>query len=322
MKRKKIKIFLQILGPLIFIYILSKIDYRLLFKEIKLLKWHFLVFAFILTILEVAVRSFRWKVVLSSLGISISRMSCISLHWLGFFVGNITPGRLGEVIKVYFLKNKGHSVFRSFFSIVLDRVIDILVLLLFGFFIFLFFLKNIGFYIVIIGIILLLSVIFIFLLINPESFVHRIFGKFIYKIFPVDFNSYNRFTFSKFWQGIKGLKKREVLSFFIYLTIGWLLYFYPRYIVAKSLGLNLSFLNIFVISTVVSMVSILPISVAGIGTREAAMIYLFSLFGLNKEVAVLFSLLVFTIHIIVVSFGLIPYLRESALISKAKGIDF
>lgn len=321
MKRKKIKIFLQILGPLIFIYILFRIDYQLLSKEIRLLKWHFLIFAFVLTILEVTVRSFRWRIVLSSLGISISRISCIGLHWLGFFVGNITPGRLGEIIKVYFLKNKGHSVFRSFFSIVLDRVIDILVLLLFGFFIFLFFLKDIGLYIVVVGIVLLLSVVFIFLLINPKSFIHKTFGKFIRKIFSVDFDSYNRFTFGKFWQGIRGLKKREVLFFFIYLIIGWFLYFYPRYIIAKSLGLNLSFVDIFVISTVVAMVSILPISVAGIGTREAAMIYLFSLFGLNKEVAVLFSLLIFTIHIIVISFGLIPYLKESALINRVKNLN-
>ncbi|MFC1700642.1 lysylphosphatidylglycerol synthase transmembrane domain-containing protein [Patescibacteria group bacterium] len=318
MKKNKIKIFLQIIGPLIFIYILSKIDYRLFLIEAKLLKWHFLLFAFGLTIMEVIVKSLRWRVILMSLEITISRISCLGLYWLGVFAGTITPGRLGEVIKVYFLKNKGHSAFRSFFSIILDRISDILVLLLFGLFISLFFLRNIGFYVLVIGIILLIGIIFIFSLINSKSFIYKIFGRYIKKIIPIDLNNYNRFNFSKFWNGIKLLKKKEIIIFFFYLVISWFLYFYPRYVIAQSLRLKLSFIDIVIISTVLSIVSILPISVAGIGTREATVIYLFSLFKLNKETAVLFSLMIFTVNIIVVSFGLIPYLKELVLIKKFK----
>lgn len=315
---RKIKIFLQILGPLIFIYILSKIDYQILFEEIKLLKWYFLVLAFILLVLEIIIKSLRWQVILSSLDIVIPKINCLSLYWLGLFIGIITPGRLGELIKVYFLKNKGHHVFRSFFSIILDRTIDILILLFFGLLIFFFFLKDIGIYIIFFGLILLLVIIFIFLLIDQRSYLHKITGQLIQKIFPVDFKDYSRFTFHKFWQGIKSLKKSQVIYFFIYLIIGWFLYFLAKYVIALSLGVDLSFINIAMISILVAIVTILPISIAGLGTREAAVIYLFGLFDLTMEAALLFSLLIFTVDILTISLGLIFYLRESSLINKTK----
>ena len=315
---KKIKYFLQVLGPIIFIYILFQIDYQLLFEEIKLLKWPFLVLATIFMILEIMIKSLRWQCILSSLDIILSKSKCLSLHWLGIFVGVITPGRFGELIKIYFLKNKGYSAFRSFFSVILDRIIDIFILLFFVFLIFIFFLRDIGTYMIVLSIILLLIIILIFLLFNQKSWLNKFFGKIIQKVFPINFKDYSNFSFSKLWQGIKTLRKKQIIYFSIYLIIAWLFYFISRYFIALSLGLNLSFLNVSIISILVAIVTILPISVAGLGIREVSVIYLFSLFGLNKEIALLFSLFIFTIDIFAVSFGLIPYLKESFLIKNTK----
>jgi len=315
---KKIKNFLHLLGPLILVYILFKLDYPVLYGKIKLLKWQFLVLAEIFMILEILVRSLRWRTILSSLGIAISKTSAFFLFWLGAFVSIITPGKIGELIKAYFLKKKGFSVFRSFFSIVLDRIIDIFTLLFFGFLIFLFFSKGIGIYIAFFAIILLIIVLFVFLLMDQRSFFNKIFGWLIQKIFPVDFNDYSRFTFAKFWQGIRSLKKNELLNFFIYLIFGWFVYFSARYLIALSLGLDLSFINVSIISVSASIVALLPISIAGLGTREAVVIYFFGIFGIDKEIALLFSLLILTADLIITSFGLIPYLKESALINKIK----
>lgn len=315
---KKIKYFLQILGPIIFIYILFQINYHLLFEEIKLLKWHFLILAIFIMIFEIIIKSLRWQCILSSLNIIISKIKCLELHWLGIFVGVITPGRLGELIKIYFLKNKGYSAFRSLFSIILDRIIDILILLFFSVLIFIFFLKDIGIYMIVLSIILLLIIILIFLLFNKESWLNKFFGKIIQKVFPMNFKNYSNFSFSKLWQGIKTLKKKQIFYFLIYLIIAWFFYFLSRYFIALSLGLDLSFLDISIISILVAIVTILPISIAGLGTREVAVIYLFGLFNLNKETALLFSLLIFTTDILVVSFGLIPYLKESFLIKNIK----
>lgn len=314
----KAKYFLQILGPIIFIYILSRIDYRLLFEEIKLLKWPFLLLAVFFMLFEIAAKSFRWRCILSSLGIAISTGKCLGLFWLGLFVGVITPGRFGELIKIYFLENKGFSAFRSFFSVILDRLIDIFMLLFFGLLIFIFFLRDVGIYMITLSAILFLIVVFIFLLFDQRSWLHKFFNKIIQKILPIDLKKYSHFSFKGLWQGIKNLEKKQIVYFLIYLSVGWLLYFFSRYLISLSLDIDLSFFDVSIISILVAIVTLLPISVAGLGTREAAVIYLFSLFGLNKETALLFSLLVFTVDLLAVSFGLIPYLKESSLINKIK----
>jgi len=315
---KKIRIFLQILGPLIFIYILSKIDYRLFFEEVKSLRWSFLIFALTAVPFLILVKSLRWRTILLSLDIVISRTTCFSLYCMGLFVGIVTPGRIGEVIKVYFLKNRGHSVFRSFFSVVFDRVSDILVLIIFGVLVFFFFLEEIGLYIISFGIVALLTLIFIFLLVDQRSYLNRALNGLIRRFFLIDLADYNQFTLTKLWQSLKNLNRKMIFLFLFYLVVGWLIYFLSRYFIALSLGLDLSFVDVSVISIFISIVVNLPISIAGLGTREAAVIYLFGLFSLTKETALVFALLVFVIDIIPVSFGLIPYLKENFPIKKER----
>ena len=315
---KKVKICLQILGPLIFVYILFQIDFGLLRKELVNFNIWFLLMAVFFMMIQIVARAEKWRIILISLSIPLTRLKAISLHWMGTFVGVITPGRFGELIKVYFLKNKGYSAFRSFFSILVDRVIDVSTLLLFGFLIFLFFLKGIGIYILFISLGLVLFLVFIFLLIDSRSFLHKFFIKAVKKFFPIDFEEYNKFTISRLWQGIRNTKKGQFILFFTYLIISWLLYFAARYMIVLSLGVDLSFLEVSAISALMAIVTMLPISVAGIGTREAVAIYLFGLFSITKELALLFSLFVFATDLFILSFGLIPYLKELNLIKNIK----
>ncbi|MFH0803974.1 MAG: flippase-like domain-containing protein, partial [Candidatus Tagabacteria bacterium] len=175
--RKKIKLFLQALGPIIFIYILSKIDYGIILKQIKLLKWYLLLIAILVMILEIIVRSLKWRTILSSLDIQVAKIKSVSLYWLGAFVGIVTPGRIGELAKVYFLRNKGHSAFRSFFSIIFDRLIDILTLLFLSLLIFLLFFRAIGSYFLIIGGITILLSLLVILMIDSRSWLHKFFSR-------------------------------------------------------------------------------------------------------------------------------------------------
>ena len=47
-----------------------------------------------------------------------------------------------------------------------------------------------------------------------------------------------------------------------------------------------------------SIVTLLPLSFSGIGTRDAALIYLFSIISFSQETALIFSFLIFlTFHI-------------------------
>jgi glycosyltransferase 2 family protein len=79
-------------------------------------------------------------------------------------------------------------------------------------------------------------------------------------------------------------------------------------LLAKSLGIEVSFLAMGWIRCVVVLISMIPISIAGLGIREGSFILLFRPFGILDEEALAFSLLVFTVNVVLV--GLIGGLIE------------
>jgi glycosyltransferase 2 family protein len=320
MSQKKTSFILKTIGPVIFIFILFQIDFKILFVELKSLNLFYLVLALGIMSLEMVVKAWRWRVILLSLNINISKTKSLSLFWIGAFVGIITPGRLGELIKISFLKNKGSNVFHSFLSIIIDRISDLAVLIFFGVIISVFFIRDLGVYIILIGLFFILIIILLFFIVDKKNFLHSIFEKIITKISPVDLKDFETFTFSSYWQEIKKIQNRDIINFFVYTIFNWVLYFLSKYFISLSLGIDLSFINIVIISISVALISILPISIAGLGTRDATIIYLFSLFSLDKEAALLFSLLILSLDLFIVSFGLIPYtnLTENLTIKGAR----
>ncbi len=81
------------------------------------------------------------------------------------------------------------------------------------------------------------------------------------------------------------------------------------YILSHSIGLNVPIVYFFVFIPIIGVASSIPVSVAGLGIREAAFVILFSKAGLPSAEAVSLSLLVFTLMCMVNALGGIEYLR-------------
>ncbi|MFA6227928.1 MAG: lysylphosphatidylglycerol synthase transmembrane domain-containing protein [Patescibacteria group bacterium] len=318
LKNFKIKNLLSLLGPIILIYILTRINYGFLFEQIKLIKLPFLIAAAIVAILGIVSRSLKWRLILNNLNIKISKLDGLNLFWLGLYAGIITPGRLGELIKVYFLKLRNHAPLPSFLSIFVDRMIDIMFLLGLGLLVSIFYLKGIVIQVLALIIILMLAITLFLLVLDQRTGLHRFFNVFIKRFFSFDLAKYSNFTFLKLWKGIKRVKIGDVLIYLAYLLFSWFLYFFSSYLIALALALNLSFFNLSAILVVVAIVSILPITIAGIGTREAVIIYFFSLLGFSSERALIFSFFIFINDLVTIAVGIIPYYRESILLGKFK----
>ena len=60
-----------------------------------------------------------------------------------------------------------------------------------------------------------------------------------------------------------------------------------------SVDINISFIDVVYAFSLMSIVLLLPISIAGFGSREASLIFLLSLYGISPEVAISFSILQF-----------------------------
>ncbi|HDZ27340.1 MAG TPA: flippase-like domain-containing protein [Candidatus Aminicenantes bacterium] len=90
-----------------------------------------------------------------------------------------------------------------------------------------------------------------------------------------------------------------VLLYGILLTVfSYSLFFFQCFLIAKSIGLQISYFDLALIMSIVNIITLIPISISGLGTREASMIFLFKLIGLPTEAAISFSLLIFFVFFI------------------------
>jgi uncharacterized membrane protein YbhN (UPF0104 family) len=93
-------------------------------------------------------------------------------------------------------------------------------------------------------------------------------------------------------------------------TLSWLVVGYGCFMLALSLGLNISYWYLLVSLAISSAVAILPISISGLGTREATFILLFSLIAIVPEEAISFSLLVLAWNLLPMLPGAILYVSK------------
>jgi len=77
----------------------------------------------------------------------------------------------------------------------------------------------------------------------------------------------------------------------LYASTVRLVHFAGVYILALALGMSLTFWQMTLTMALASLVIMLPISIAGLGTREAVLIPTLALFGQSPEAAVALSLL-------------------------------
>lgn len=79
------------------------------------------------------IKSFRWMLINRTFGVRLGYGTTLIFFLVSGFLSVITPGRVGEFAKIFFLKRKcGVSATVATSSVVLDRVWDVLVLSLLG----------------------------------------------------------------------------------------------------------------------------------------------------------------------------------------------
>ncbi len=89
-------------------------------------------------------------------------------------------------------------------------------------------------------------------------------------------------------------------------------------ILGHSVGINASWTEYLIFVPIVWILIMLPISVSGVGLREGAFVYLFMLIGVEKELALLLSLMEFSQTVIIGSIGGIVQTFYSVELNKKK----
>jgi glycosyltransferase 2 family protein len=253
-------------------------------ETLRSVKLSYFLFSLLGVILVLGIKSFRWRLLIRNEGSDYSASKAFGAYMASDAIGIVTPGRIGEIARLYYVRQDTPiSFYAAFKTIVSDRIFDFTMLGWFGLSGMLFYFKTFGDYPGIyytIGILMLFIIGYIlviwflgFILRYPK--IHRIP---VVRFFHESFLAVVRKNAVPMW-GI------TFVAYFMYFAFSWL--------IMIALHLSPSYTDVVFIMSIMSLSTIIPLSVAGFGTREATLVLLFAYYGLASETAISFSLMHF-----------------------------
>jgi uncharacterized protein (TIRG00374 family) len=306
-KFKFIKKYIFLLGLLVFVIILFTSDIENIFRSIRHVHFQYLALGAIIAIPILLTKAIAWNYLKKRQGMKYKLKDSFLMYCSGSYVGLITPGKIGELARTFYLKKDGYAFGKSLVSSILDRFYDIAVLLILSLGISLFSLTVFGGEILTfaLGIIILALV---FILLVKIDFVKWILNKILYILIPKNYQNSWKINFQEFVDGFKTYKIKDYLTVFIINIISWSFYYLQMGIIAKSANINIPLLHIIISVTIASLVTLIPVSIFGIGTRDAALILLLTPFAIPVDKIIVFSTLILLMSLTAGLIGLICWI--------------
>jgi uncharacterized protein (TIRG00374 family) len=236
-------------------------------------------------ILVLGIKSLRWRMLIHNEGVVYSKYKAFAAFMSSDAIGIVTPGRIGEIARLYYVRQETPINFYSAFkTIVSDRIFDFTMLGWFGLSGMLFYFKTFGDYP---GLYYALGVFVVFVI--GYVVVIKLLAKILnYK--KIARLPIVRFIYESF---LAVVGKKSVIMWGITI-IAYFMYFGFSWLIMIALHLTPSYIDVVFIMSIMSLSTIIPLSVAGFGTREATLVLLFAYYGLASETAISFSLMHFT----------------------------
>ena len=235
-------------------------------------------------------QSLRWKILINCSGNAINKKEVLYSVLSGIAIGSITPGKVGEVGKAFFIKSIDKKTLFTY--AVYEKIYSFFLIILFGI-ISLFFLKNhifiIGsFFNFVINSLLLLLIIFIlFVLMKSDIFFKKFFNLPAVKKLRI---------FEKLKIEINSIPN---LNFFTVSILTFLVFSVQFLLLILSFENSEIFITLNAVFFIYFAKHLFPISIGDLGVREALTILTLSSIGIGKSAAFNASILLFLINIVI-----------------------
>jgi glycosyltransferase 2 family protein len=270
-------------------------DFVSLWGIVQRVNFGWVLTAFPLLITSHYIRAWRWQLLLVPVKDRISRRSAFSSLLIGYMANNIVP-RAGEIVRSYTLaKNENISKASTFGSVFLERMIDLISLLIGLGLVFLMFQQTLvdhfpwwGILSVVAILVTLLFIAAITMLLYKREIMLRIAYIFLFP-FSDRIKQRGEEIFHSFVDGMMIIRQRNNLSSIIVLTVVmWLLYTLTAYLPLFAFDLSDTPVNIttgFVLTVVTSLSVIVPTPGATGSYHSFTVEVLTRLYGMKREIA-------------------------------------
>lgn len=288
-----IKKLLPLIGIGIFFYILLSLDFNRIFEIFSNLNFFYVFLCFFAFIPLLLLVNVEWQLILHRQKIKVSFWYSIKNFFVGYFYGFTIPGGFGAYLRsLYLAEESGSPLPKCISNVIIFNAVEfttVLILGAIGALLFSSFYPHLFVMIIIVLIVVFVLYWFFFEKSRSKHLFMRL-GKI--RIFESYKNSFER-DVDSFYEDLPGLK--DVLLPFSLSVAGWFLKYIIMFFIAKMFFVNIPIVTFIFIIAISEVVSSLPVSIYGLGTRDAALIYMFSLFGVSKEEIISVSLFWFTI---------------------------
>lgn len=270
---------------------------------------NFIFLAIFLLPVNIFLQFIKWKYLIGKVSeTKTSSKLILTSVFLGISFGFITPGKVGELGKLFIIRNVDKLKLLS--MSILEKIYDVLPVIVFGvisipFLPHLFFTDSSLMQFNLLIITMVVALIIIFILLHPALI--KLIVSYVKNNF---FKSSSRFE--KFNEGIQSFSKtnaRMLSSFSLVLFLVYTTQFVLLIFAFGQINIHLAYIGVW---AAILIKTFLPISLGDIGVREGTAAYVFSLMGFPKEAAVSAGFMLFVINILIpASIGvfLIPFAR-------------
>lgn len=315
------KKFNMIIGPLIgalFLYLtVRKIDFANCWVYIRQAGLTWIMLAVLVYSSAFVIRSVRWKYIISPLKV-IPPGQLFSYLILGFFMNNLLPLRLGELVRAHVTGQKA-GVTRSgvLATVVVERLFDGLA------YVSLFFVtililpfpawtkKSMA-----VGSVLFIAVLFVlFMVAKNQEFAERMFSL---VPLPSRFRMKVNAMFSNFISGLQSLGHApSLVKVFVFSIAVWTIEALVFFVLGKSFGMQLSFFQGMLVMIIIGMGAILPTAPGYVGTVEFLGTNALFFMGVNRNQAFGYIITLHVLQLLTVTFwGFRSLLTEKITFSE------
>lgn len=291
---------LPLVGVTIFVYIINSTGLGNIVDEVAKIPPLYLAGVVILSFPRVAVSTYKWRYIAKLQKMRMPYTYMLKVNFVGTFGGVVTPLGLGDFIRVPLIQKKSSERFaKCLANWLIDQAIEIFSLFLLAIVgtisLSLYFPEHRGLFIPVVTMFLIL--LFIALLFIENRRGKLLLGVISKLILPEKYKNWLNDHLDAFYDEMP--KVRSLLFPFSVEVFMYSFMFFQIYLIANVLGIKTPLPWFILLYAIASLIGQIPVTVSGLGTREGALIGLFSLFNVQPHQIVAVSLVGYVVTMLV-----------------------
>jgi uncharacterized protein (TIRG00374 family) len=291
--KSKLKKLLKLLGPFIFIFIFVRVvDMEATFRVLKAIRLDLVLISVLFFPIVNAALTLRWWLICRRLAIHESFNELFQVYYVAWFLSALPLVGVSPLAKMLYLKELGKPAGTSVVSITLDKLFDIIGLLIFGLFGIVYFPQSIS------------NKTEIWIVIGSCLMLMIVLWGLRNRVWPALLAFLKRYTTRRLQKigislqaDLKEFWSRFNVRFFLLImgvsiAIG-VLRALVLYILAVALHISVGFGVIVACRAIIGLVNVIPVTISGLGTRDAVLLLMLPLAGATQEAAIALGMAAF-----------------------------